>query len=405
MFRFSILKDVLSFPSVKTICILAAAIRILFASVFTDFTTDYYWEYGEIGKNILGGKGYSFFYFQDDSLQYRASRITSPFPSAYMPPGYVGFLLPFLTIETHAVRNTLIVLSHIIIAITTVVMMYVFSKKCFTENIGVLSGLIAAMAPDFLYAIISYTPTVIFHCGIVCIMLLLNSNRFSTMTGIALGIALSFMIYLRSEFSIFVLLLTLVFTFRREWKKLVVVTSVVILCLVPWTVRNYSIFHTFVPFTTSVGLNLYRGNNEDEIGAWGNSMTNEQAQTLPRNELFEIGYNSIFLDSAIDYITANPITVAQSVPVKLFDLWIFNRHSERNNWYYNIYSLLFSTLFFIGLIRSATTKQTFLYLFFVYFSVVVSVFFCLPRYQTMMRIGMIPFVAIGIEYIRAIFNK
>lgn len=405
MIRLSVLKEVLSFPHIKTICILTAAIRIFFASVFTDFTTDYYWEYGEIGKNILSGKGYSFFYFQDDSLQHRAFRITSPFPSAYMPPGYVGFLLPFLTIETNAVRNTLIVLSHTIISLTTVILLYSFAKKFFTENIAVLSGFIAAIAPDFLYAIISFTPTVLFHCGIACIMLLLNSNRFSAMTSIALGIVLSFMIYLRSEFSIFVLLLILVFTLQRAWKKLVIITSVVILCLAPWSVRNYSIYRAFVPLTTSVGLNLYRGNNEDEIGAWGNATTNEQVKTLTRNEQFEIEYNAMFLKSTIDYITANPITVAQSIPVKLFDLWIFNRHSERNNWYYNIYSLLFSALFFIGVIRSATPKHIFLYLFFVYFSVVVSVFFCLPRYQTMMRIGMIPFVAIGIEYIHAIFNN
>ena len=38
---------------------------------------------------------------------------------------------------------------------------------------------------------------------------------------------------------------------------------VAILCCVPWTIRNYSVFHRFVPLRSNFPLELYIGNNEN----------------------------------------------------------------------------------------------------------------------------------------------
>lgn len=399
------IRELPAYPHLKYICITAVIARIGFAIVFADFHTGYYWEYGEIGKNILSGRGYSYYYLQDDVLRHRVSETTTPFPSAYMPPGYVAYLLPFLTIRENLERNILIILSHIIVSLMTVVALYVLAERNFSENVAVLSGYIFAVVPDFLYAVVSFTPTILFHCGVVCIMLLLYSKRSSAASFLILGVMISLLIYVRSEFILFVVMLAGLFAYRREWKKLIFVSSVVILLMVPWSVRNYQVFHSFVPFTTSGGLNLYRGNNADQIGAWGNPATNERVKSLARTERFELELNALFYDAAVEYIGTHPLAVAKDIPVKLFDLWIFDRHSERNNWYYTVYSVLFSVLFFIGLFRSASVRHVHVYIFFMYFSLVVALFFCLPRYQTMMRIAMVPFAAVGIEYVVSLVTK
>jgi hypothetical protein len=46
------------------------------------------------------------------------------------------------------------------------------------------------------------------------------------------------------------------------------VFGVALLCCVPWTIRNYSMFHRFVPLRSTLGLQLWIGNNENPQEAW-----------------------------------------------------------------------------------------------------------------------------------------
>ena len=78
------------------ILMIACILRIIVALVMVNFSTDFYWEYGEIAKNILAGRGYSLYYISNNDLAFRFNPSVTPFPSALMAPGYVGFLLPFI---------------------------------------------------------------------------------------------------------------------------------------------------------------------------------------------------------------------------------------------------------------------------------------------------------------------
>ena len=44
--------------------------------------------------------------------------------------------------------------------------------------------------------------------------------------------------------------------------------AIVLLCCVPWTIRNYRVFHTFVPLRSVLGLQLWVGNNADAKVVW-----------------------------------------------------------------------------------------------------------------------------------------
>ena len=54
--------------------------------------------------------------------------------------------------------------------------------------------------------------------------------------------------------------------------------AIIILCCVPWTIRNYRVFHQFVPLRSVLGLQLWLGNND-------------QTQDIFRGDLHPI-YNS-----------------------------------------------------------------------------------------------------------------
>ncbi len=49
----------------------------------------------------------------------------------------------------------------------------------------------------------------------------------------------------------------------KRFSKPALSAAVVILCCLPWTVRNYLVFHKLVPLRSNLGLELYFGNNEN----------------------------------------------------------------------------------------------------------------------------------------------
>ena len=49
----------------------------------------------------------------------------------------------------------------------------------------------------------------------------------------------------------------------RRFARPALSAAIAILCCVPWTVRNYLVFHELVPLRSNLGMELYVGNNEN----------------------------------------------------------------------------------------------------------------------------------------------
>ena len=79
---------------------------------------------------------------------------------------------------------------------------------------------------------------------------------------------------------------------------------VAVLMMLPWWVRNWMVFHAFVPLTTSGGASLWIGNNPGATGNW----------MPPRSDLrglSEMEYGRRAGAIARDWIVANPIAFAK----------------------------------------------------------------------------------------------
>jgi 4-amino-4-deoxy-L-arabinose transferase-like glycosyltransferase len=387
------------------ICALAIAIRLVFCLNFVDLNTNYYWEYGEIAKNIIHGKGYSLWYYTGGPVaEYLFNPAVQPHPSAYMPPGYVFYLLLFFTINHALLRNFGILLGHIILSTLAIIITYHFTKKFISSCSALIAAALVAFLPEFIYATASFTPTLFYHATVLLILTLLYNSRNSYSSKMLIGIAvlMSITIYFHPDFALFTVLVFVFLLIHRRIKCFIKIAGVMILLLIPWVIRNYIVFDNhFVPFTTSFGLNFYRGHNPYFIVAWGDETIDRQLKKYQNDKLFEIKMNEIYVSHAFNTIKAQPAKELLNSFVKIFHLWIFNpRDSRTRNLLYVIPWFIVLGLFIFGAAKTCSWQgHYYTYLFLIFTTVIAVVFFVLPRYQTMMKIALIPLAAYGAEKI------
>lgn len=392
---------------ILTIAALGIFLRIVFVWQFVDVKSINQWEYGEIAKNIVHNNGYSLFYFENDSLEYKYKEGVKPFASAYMPPGYVLIILPFYFIENDFIINLIIISLQIICSAAIIFFLFKLCENYFDKNVAIVSTLTYAILPEFIYACVSFSPTVLFHLLLVLIFYRLSIQDKLNKLDFLFPILLVFVIYLRSEFILFVLFLLTFFIIKKQYKIVLINLGIIIILILPWTIRNSIVLDSVVPVTTNFGQNLYRGNNASDVGWWGEEIMIEKIKKLPRDNSFEIHSNEMYLERARSYIKENPLKFVENGIRKQFELWVFNLSDPRAfNVLYLAPSIFILLFFSIGLIKTFNVSEyKFIYLFFLHGIVIATIFFALPRYQTMMKVLMLPFAAAGMFFLFDIFKR
>ena len=384
------------------ICLAAILIRFAYVLTYVDLNDDNYWEYGEIAKNVYNGKGYSLYYYSGDTLKIDYRETAMPHPSALMSPGYVFYLLPFVGISNIVARNLAILGSQILIAVLVVLVVFKFTQENFSRVSGYVAALIVAFLPEFVYATMSHTPTVHFHLLFLILLFVLYryNQRINTSTLTLVPLLLSILVYFRTEFAVYALLIFITFALRRQFRLFFFGYALTLLFVLPWQLRNSYVFRDIcVPFSTGFGLNFYRGHNPYWIGHWGDEQLYDQLRVHGRERTFELTMNRIFSNAAMKVIAENPGREAIYAIKKIAHLWFFNTGDERTQ------NILYIVPWFILLVFSAFglagsfswQKHLFAYIFFIYSTLIAVVFFAQPRHQTMMKIALIPFAAYGVE--------
>jgi hypothetical protein len=341
------------------------------------------------------------YYIQQNDVLFLFDPQVTPFPSAFMPPGYVCFLLPFMMIKNIPLGNFFIVFTQTVISLLTIIFIYQFTIKYFSKRTALISALLASIYPDIAYSVVSFTPTVLFHAAVIATIIFMYKfdEMHSKKIIVQISLLFVFLSYLRSEFLLFVFLFITLLLFSRRWKYAGIIFVVTVSLLAPWTIRNSSVFHQFVPFSTGFGLNLYRGNNPEGLGNWCDDDLKNEIRHLPKDRSLETNLDHLYRQRAISFIQLHPWQEISTLPVKLYHLWIYSSLEERSySALYQIVSVCFFILSIIGLIKTASWHHhKYLYLFILYSTIIALLFFTLPRYQTMMRIGLLPFTGAGLD--------
>lgn len=374
--------------------------RLLLGVLTMDLSRDYYWEYGEIAKNIHAGNGFSLFHVENGVREYRFDPSATPLPTAYMSPGYVWFLYPFFFIENVVIRNLLILLVQAIIGGASIMVVASLAESWFRPGCGIWAAGIAGLLPEFVYAASSYTPTIIYHLGVLLFLggayAVLHEAR--ARTAIALGAVTGLLVLLRAEFLLCGLLLTAWLFGLGRHRTAMALLATMLLVYCPWSVRNAVVFGEFVPTSTSSGLNLFRGNNAEGYGTWTNESIEKEISRLPVEPQYEPRVNGIFLRHALEYIRNHPGQEALLLVSKAAFLWGINPLESRSlNPLYIVPWGLMLLLAVLGayVCRARLHMHLPLLIFLLYSSLVAVVFLVLPRYQTMMKIALVPFTAVG----------
>lgn len=131
--------------------------------------------------------------------------------------------------------------------------------------------------------------------------------------------------------------------------------GIAVLSCVPWTIRNYAVFHTFVPLRSVLGLQLWMGNNSRAQAVWLGTLhpifnPEERAKYI---KLGEIAYMRAKQREAVRYMLTHPRRETYLLGRRFLAIWaggtpfpvrdFFQNHSL---WFRGV--LLFNLLAAIG---------------------------------------------------------
>ena len=289
------------------------------------------YETGRIARSIAQGKGFSSPLFGDTG------------PTAWMTPAYpylVAGVFKIFGIYTKASALFLLSLNGLVSALTCIPVFFI-ARRGFGERVARWSAWAWAFFPYGIYFpaeriwetwIATFLLTMLFLWGLY----IEDSTSLRDWGGWGLRWAIAALV---SPAVLSVLpFWGLWILYRRHQKGLrsvpqVAVASILFIAVVsPWFVRNYMVFHRFIPFRDNMGIVLLmgtRGNSDYwgpyELGPWHNEADWQEFQVLG-----ELRYMEAKKRYSIDFIRANPGWFAWTSVRRAVFLWTGHWSFERS---------------------------------------------------------------------------
>lgn len=267
-------------------------------------------RYYSIAVNIVDGNGYS---------------MNGSDPTAFLTPGYPLFLALF--IKSGASIIVLRYLNFIILALS----IYVVRSILNNSNAKAGAPLSAVLLVG--YGVLFYTAGTLYTQTLYTLLLLLNIRlaivpHFRYGHAVLLGILSATIIMVHPTGVFIPPLIVLWLLFPGNWHiigKGVVGALVALVCILPWSYRNYTTFDAFIPITSHGADTLYIGNNpQTNISAWYDFTEHEayrEANMLPEKER-----NRYYLRKTIEFWTDHTGDAVKLYLVKL--AYYFNYHNN-----------------------------------------------------------------------------
>lgn len=374
-------------------------------------------EYEIIATYMHEGKGYSCVSQTPNDFSYRYMPNATPQPSAFMMPGYTAVLYVSMLISNPAWRSFAITLVQALAACLTIVLLVSTAQMFFAQRAAVLTGIVYALLPEFVVAAATASSVVFVHLGVALLMYMnacfsnvpgadsrstddkqndhLDSSSLSLLQGGVLCVTAALLIAMRAESLLLIGALALLALLRRNKGAAMALALGTALVLVPWNIRNFLVFQRIVPLTTSGGVNLYRGHNPHSIGTWSDDSLRAQLRALPFDAQIECRIDSVHREAALDAIAMNPAREAALTADKVLSLLTIDRRDPRSmHPVYLLQSVVFliaTAAGFVYMRRERIALPVVARVFILCSVFTAAVFFCLPRYQSMLRIAFVPY--------------
>ena len=235
----------------------------------------------------------------------------------------------------------------------TVVLVYQIARRLFPvrvgQTVGLLAALFTAVYPYLIFQDLTVIDTALFtmmlHLFLFLIVLIrdraLSQPNFDRVTlgltcaaGIVLGLtALSRAIV--APLAIFVAVwLLFSLPLRRTVVRLVPIAVLSVLVLIPWTVRNYQVFHQFVAVSSNSGMNFWFGSSRFTIPFFEAGYHTQWATSdIDQTGMTQIQSDNALMQDALAYLRAHPDQIPKLLWIKFLAFWsidIFPRNNPVN---------------------------------------------------------------------------
>lgn len=254
-------------------------------------------------------------------------------PTAFRTPGYPFFLASLYTLFGHSMAVARA--GNILLGALTAVLLFPLGVDMFERRrIGWLAALFGAMYPILIYMAgeIYSEILAIFLATLAVVLYAAELRRPSRWRAAAAGLILGMELMVRPNivFALpFIILWFFLCASRQRALKLSAWLVVMLLVFViPWTLRNYAVFNEFVPLTTQTGVKIWQGNNALADGS-GLEPTAQTWHDGPVPDRFFMGWQALgetessrrFLNVALTWMQAHPLELVLLVPQKIIRLW------------------------------------------------------------------------------------
>lgn len=306
--------------------LVALAIRLaVIPFVYHDWTDPFvlqHWAFGLVARSLASGHGFSGVFAPGGS------------PTAVLPPVYTALLAGIFKIfgpETTASVIAALSLNSLISAVTCIPV-FLLSREAFGSRVAKWAGWGWAFSPYGIYYGADWawsTPLVTLE--VACLFLyawrLEKSCRPGEwpLYGALCGIAA-----LTEPVTLSALPLLGLWTLYRRYRqgkrwRLQALSAALggVAVLSPWILRNYVVFHRFIPVRSGFGLELYIGNN-GYSERWVNSAlhpNHSDAELEEYNRMGETAYMQHKLEQAKDYIGSHPGWYAWMTARRIVYMW------------------------------------------------------------------------------------
>lgn len=290
-------------------------------------------EYDQYAWNVAQGRGY-----RGTSTDVS----DTDHVTAYRPPGTSLVWAGLFRVFGH--RYEVVRVLNCVLGAATGLFVLSIGRGCFDDRTGWLAACAWSIFPtSLLYSteLLSESLTVFCFCAYLTASLKF-ADRPSFAAALIAGVCLGITLLVHPTKVLMVPLAAMwgLWQFRRDWRAVIqslTIPVVAVALLMPWTIRNYYVFHEFIPFSTMGGSVLLQGNNRLVVSdpslygynVWDTKIPEyKQALEAPNDELER---DKVAKTLAIQWLRDNPDQWAFMLQAKFRRAWtpFLQPHSPR----------------------------------------------------------------------------
>lgn len=323
-----------SIPTIRFwIAVVTAGVMLRVAAVaaFADVEQPQLYEYGGIARYLIDGQGYSVVFpalYPD--LGYTRDLPEGATPTAFTLPGLTLVVAGVFAVFGDNVTAYLVLfILNIIVGMLAVYLIARVAEELYGASVGRWTAVIAAVYPTIVAAVATTGGTPWYHATMaLTILLVIRASReqaYMRMAVIA-GVSAGLWVLFRSEGLAASGILGLWLWRRTSFSRAAVFGIVTVFVFLPWSLRNTLVFDRFIPFSTNVWLNAWRGNHEGSTGGafnlqgksnWMDADIAATISTLPPTRNRELRIMDIYRERTLEFVSEHPGRVAALYAKKL----------------------------------------------------------------------------------------